>query len=113
MKFALIALIATTAAAGTADWQPCTKQDCSSSGWICCDVTDDADDGGKKSTGIMLCTDPNTKGVVPAAGGDNEGKTYHCTHEQHKEVIAGGGADGASTLFASCGAAAFSAYLLA
>ena len=64
MKFALVALIA-TAAAATPDWTPCTKQDCSSPGWICCDVTKTDDNNDRVTTGTMLCTDPNTKGIVP------------------------------------------------
>ena len=110
MKFAL--LIAAVAAQ-TPDWTPCTKQDCASTGWICCDTTaiDDAT-GEAKSTGTMICTDPNTKGKVPAAGGEYAGNMYHCTHEQHKDVIAGG-ADGAQALAVSVLATAASVYMLA
>ena len=110
MKFTLLVA---AVAAQTADWTPCTKQDCSSAGWICCDVTkiDDAT-GQAVGTGTMICTDPNLRGIVPAAGGDYAGQTYHCTHEQHKDAAAGG-ASGAKTLAVSVLATAASLYMLA
>merc|ERR1712166_753082 len=110
MKFALLVA---TAAAGTPDWTPCTKQDCSSTGWICCDVTKANDDGANVTTGTMICTDPTLKGLVPADISEYGGQSYHCTHEQHKDIIAAGGADGASNLVMSAAAVALSAYMLA
>ena len=110
MKFALLVA---AVAAQTPDWTPCTKQDCSSAGWICCDTTTTTD-GTATSTGTMICTDPNTKGIVPASGGDYAGQTYHCTADQHKDYIDGqGGASGAKTLAVSVLATAASLYVLA
>ena len=50
---------------GPQDWQPCERQDCSSTGWICCDVTQLNENNVSESTGFMICTDPNAKGIVP------------------------------------------------
>ena len=109
MKFVYTALI--SFAAAQADWSPCTKQNCSTKGWICCDAKES---GGDYATGTMLCTDPNLKGIVPAAGADYAGWEYHCTSDQHKSVIdANSGADGASTIALTSAAVALSAYMLA
>ena len=110
MKFALLVA---AVAAQTPDWTPCTKQDCASAGWICCDTTEASGDTAT-STGTMICTDPNARGTVPATGGDFAGNTYHCTADQHKDYIdTTGGADGAKTLAASMLATAASVYMLA
>ena len=62
----------------------------------------------------MICTDPTLKGIVPGAGGDFAGQTYHCTADAHKDFIdVNGGATGASGLAASAVAAAVSVYMLA
>ena len=112
MKFVLATLVA-SAAAQTADWTPCTKQDCSSKDWICCDTTAVNNDGTADATGTMICTDPTLKGVVPATIPTYGGQTYHCTHEQHKDAIAAGGADAASNLVVGIAATIVSAYMLA
>ena len=65
LNFPLLSLLASASAIGTADWSPCTKQDCSSSEWICCDVTKAGDDGLSENTGTMLCVDPTSNGIVP------------------------------------------------
>ena len=108
MKFVYVALIASVAA--QADWAPCTKQDCTSKGWICCDAKED----GGEYTGTMICTDPSLRGKVPTAGANFAGWTYHCTTDQHKSYIdTNGGADAASSLVATSAAVALSAYMLA
>merc|ERR1712195_269102 len=111
MKFSLLIAVAT--AAGTPDWTPCTKQDCSTIGWICCDVTKINNEGLNDGTGTMLCTDPTLKGLVPDSIDTYGGQTYHCTHEQHKAVVAGGTADSASNIVMSAAAVVVSAYMLA
>ena len=112
MKFVLATLLVASVAAQTADWSPCTKQDCTSKGWICCDTTEAGDDG-QKVTGTMICTDPSIKGIVPSTGGDYAGNTYHCSADQHKDIIdAGAATEGASRLVMGAAALA-SAYMLA
>ena len=108
MKYA--ALIATVYAAGK--WEPCTKQDCDPKSWICCDTKDPSKS--YSETGMMLCTDPTLKGVVPKEGNDYAGWDYHCTTDQHKDYIdTSGGSDGASSLALGGAAVALSAYMLA
>ena len=60
----------------------------------------------------MICTDPNLKGIVPADVDTFGGRTYHCTHEQHKDLINAGSADESSTLAVAAGiiAALISSY---
>ena len=92
-----------------ADWQPCTKQNCLSEGWICCDTTSqDAQAGTADTTGVMLCIDPDLKGIVPNSSTDYAGMTYHCSHQQHKDFLVVN-ATGASTLIFKASAAALSA----
>ena len=82
------ALIFSTQALEGEDWMPCTKQNCQSAGWICCDTTtQDKDAGTAEFTGVMLCTDPNRKGIVPDSSEDFAGMTYHCSHQQHKDYL--------------------------
>ena len=53
------------------------------------------------STGFMICTDPNAKGIVPADVSEFGGRTYHCTHDQHKEVINGSVSTAESSILAA------------
>ena len=72
MKFALVALIATVAAADPVTpakddswkWSMCVKASSCSDGWICCNATKKTD-GSKAQTGVMICTDPALSGTVP------------------------------------------------
>ena len=99
MKFVLATLIA-SASTATWDWSPCRKQDCSSTGWICCDITQSFSgaDGFyyTEITGDMICADRTFRGIVPAAGGDYAGQAYHCAHKDLIDVD--GGATGASEI---------------
>ena len=94
MKLLALALIASVQA--TDDCAECTKQDCSSAGWICCGVLK-ADEEPGSSSGKTVCTDPNTRGIVPTEIPIYGGGSYHCTHDQHKEYAAGS-ADASSYL---------------
>ena len=110
MKFiSLAAIIASASASGSPDWSKCTGT-CSSKGWICCDLLNEA---GGNITGTRICTDPTVKGRVPQAGGDYVGEYYHCSADQHKDTGGGTGADAASGLAAGVAAAVVSTYLLA
>ena len=111
MKLVFSTFVA-TASATTADWSPCTKQDCTTTGWICCDTTQVNNIGTSDSTGTMICTDPNLKGVVPSDIPTYGGQSYHCTHQAHIEMFALN-ADDASNLAAGVAAAVLSAYMLA
>ena len=82
MKFLLLSLIATAQATG--DWEKCTKQDCSTSGWICCLVM--KPDESAYGTD-MICTDPDIRGIVPTSVNVYGGGSYHCTHQQHVDYL--------------------------
>ena len=122
MKFALVALIATVAAADPVvtpkddswKWSMCVKASSCSDGWICCNATK-KDDGSKAQTGVLICTDPTLSGTVPdtAANKTYRGYQYFCTHKQHKEAVAHAAATGGQTIAYTATAAAVSAYLLA
>ena len=122
MKFAVVALIATVAAADTPvpktddtwKWDVCLKAgDCGKT-WVCCNATK-AKDGSSTSSGTMICTDPAGSGSVPSTATTKyAGFEYFCTHTQHKAAIDyAAKMDGSSSLAVSACAAAASVFLLA
>ena len=132
MKFAIVALIATAAAADPAptatanasDWSVCTKgSDCAGK-FYCCEVTKKAD-GSDASKGSSICVSIDGKGTVPStAETPYVGFSYFCTKANHvdptnsKDIPAaypadGAKASGAATLAVSATSAAVAAFLLA
>ena len=67
-------LLVASVSAQTAEWSPCTQQDCQSKGWRCCPIVDKE----KKNTGTSICTDPTNDGPVPIEGGNFVGQEYIC-----------------------------------
>ena len=130
MKFAIIALVATAAAADASDYAICLKgSDCKGT-FICCELT-------KKSD--LSAAPPGTNICVPALGDGTvptdlktgySGYTYFCTKAHHTDPtnspdapkISTGGAtnadgtpkaSGAATIAVSATSAAVAAFMLA
>ena len=124
MKFALIALVATVAAADASDYSTCLKgSDCAGK-FICCGVTK-TKAGSAPTTPEKICVPfDSATGVVPSTvTTPYSGASFFCKKADHTDVTNpplvpkiggnGGKAAGASALVVSATSAAAAAFLLA
>tara|TARA_B110000285_G_C14604238_1_gene372043 strand:+ start:60 stop:452 length:393 start_codon:yes stop_codon:yes gene_type:complete len=130
MKFAILALVATVAAAGDvtpptspadpSDWSVCkTGADCKGASYICCTVTKN-NDGSDASPGNKICTDLGQSGTVPSTVTTAyKGMQYFCSKTDHTDPTntngstIGSATTGSASLAVSATTAAIAAFILA